>query len=40
MSSYYVYSSIYGHKNVKKSLIFVFSADDSKNLVTFWVKLT
>ena len=27
-------------KMLKKSLIFVFSADDSKNLVTFWVKLT
>ena len=38
LSSYHVYSQSYGHEYVKNSSFFLFSANDSKKLVTVWAK--
>ena len=38
MSIYHVYSQSYGQWNIKPGSVFVFSANDSKKLVTVWAK--
>ena len=38
LSNYHVYFQSYGHWNVKIGSFFVFSVDNSKQLVTIWAK--